>query len=181
MLSICLSLLQNPEDKNRFEEFYNKFYDTIFYIARYHLRTNELAEECAQEIMIHFAKDFHNIKQDFNDKQFKKYVKVVSNGMAVDMYRKEKKYMDDVMDDDISELNYIGEEDFEYCDIITLKQAINDMPEIYRDVFYLKYVWQYSGEEISKILNLSQPVVRKRCMRGMQFVKNYIKDDDKNE
>ena len=55
------------------------------------------------------------------------------------------------------------------------------MPEIYRDVFYLKYVWQYSGEEISKILNLSQPVVRKRCMRGMQFVKNYIKDDEKNE
>ena len=58
MLSLCLAMLQNPEDKPRFEEFYNKFYDTIYYIAKEHLRTKESAEDCAQEVMMHFAKDF---------------------------------------------------------------------------------------------------------------------------
>ena len=67
MLSICLALLQNPEDKLRFEEFYNKFYHVIYFIAKDHLRTKEAAEDCAQEIMIKFAKDFHNIQQDFYD------------------------------------------------------------------------------------------------------------------
>ena len=50
MLSICFALLQNPEDKLRFEEFYNKFYNTVYFIAKEHLRTHEAAQDCAQEI-----------------------------------------------------------------------------------------------------------------------------------
>lgn len=90
MLSICLALLENPQDNRRFEEFYNKFNGMIFMIAKEHLRTREAAEDCMQEIFIHFAKDFHNIKQDFNDKSFRSYVRVISKCIAIDMYRKEK-------------------------------------------------------------------------------------------
>ena len=55
MLSICLALLQNPKDKQRFEEFYNKFYNIVYFIAKDHLKTKEAAEDCAQEIMIRFV------------------------------------------------------------------------------------------------------------------------------
>ena len=105
MLLICLALLQNPDDEQRFKEFYNKFYDTMFYVAKDHLRTKEAAEDCAQEIMMRFARDFHNIKQDFNDKSFKNYVRVVSKGIAIDMYRKEKKHIEHIVDADLSEFN----------------------------------------------------------------------------
>ena len=74
MISICLMMLQNPEDKPRFEEFYDKFYDTIFYVAKQHLKTKEAAEDCSQEILIHFAKNFHKITQDLDDKKFRNYV-----------------------------------------------------------------------------------------------------------
>lgn len=179
MLSICLAMLQNPKDKSRFEEFYNKFYDTVFFIAKQHLRTNELAEDCAQEIMIHFAKDFHNINQSFDDNKFRNYVKVISKCMAIDMYRKEKKHINNVIDTDISELFSLGEDEFENCNLIDLKEALNAMPEKNRQVFYLKYVFDYSGEEIAKMLNTSYGMVRKRCMQGMKFVRDYIKEDEK--
>jgi RNA polymerase sigma factor (sigma-70 family) len=139
MLSICLALLENPEDNLRFEKFYNKFHSTVYLIAKEHLITNEAAEDCAQEIMIHFAKDFHNIKQDFNDLGFKRYVRVVSKCIAINMYRQEKKHLDNVVDTDISEFHNLTVEEFDVCDIITLKQAVDAMPEAYRYVFYLKY------------------------------------------
>ncbi len=178
MLSICLALLQNPEDVPRFEEFYNKFYNTIYYIAKQHLKTKESAEDCAQEVLMHFAKDFHNIKQDFNDNKFKNYVKVISKCMAIDMYRKEKKHIVNLVDADISELFTLGEEEFEVCDTMLLREALNAMPEKNRQVFYLKYICEYSGAEIAEKLNTSQTMVRKRCMQGMNFIREYIKETE---
>ncbi|MBQ8767785.1 MAG: sigma-70 family RNA polymerase sigma factor [Clostridia bacterium] len=135
MLSICLGLLENPEDNLRFEEFYNKFYSTVFFIAKEHLRTNEAAEDCAQEIMIKFAKDFHNIKQDFDDINIRGYVNVVANGISVDMYRKEKKHLENLVDADVTEYRNLALEELDVFDEVLLKDAINAMPEAYRFVF----------------------------------------------
>lgn len=176
MLLICLALLQNPEDKARFEEFYNKFYDTMFYIAKDHLKTKEAAEDCAQEIMMRFARDFHNIKQDFNDKSFKNYVRVVSKGIAIDMYRKEKKHLEHIVDADLSEFNDLSVDEFEVCNLMLLKQAIDAMPESYKSAFHMKYLYELSGAEIAKRLNISEPLVRRRCMLGMQFVRSFVKE-----
>jgi|GEM_PF-7076606 len=183
MLSICLAMLQNPEDEPRFEEFFNKFYDTIFYVAKRHLKTVEAAEDCAQETMEYFAKEFHNIKQDFDDAKFKKFVKIVAKGRAIDMYRKEKKHLDHVVDADLSDFYNLSEEMFDVCDVMLLKEALDAMPEVLKPVFYLKYVYEYSGEEIAEKLNISKVLVRKRCMLGMQFVRNYIKEslEDKED
>ena len=181
MLSICLAILQNPEDKLRFEEFYNKFYHVIYFIAKDHLRTKEAAEDCAQEIMIKFAKDFHNIKQDFNDIRFRGYVRVVAKGMAVDMYRKEKKNLEHIVDGDLSEMNNISVDEFDVCNMMLLKQAIDAMPEGYRYVFYLKYFYGFTGAEISAKTGISETNVRQKCSQGMKFVRNYIKEAENNE
>lgn len=181
MLSICLALLQNPEDKLRFEEFYNKFYNTIYFIAKDHLKTKEAAEDCAQEIMIRFAKDFHNIKQDFDDKSFRNYVRVVSKCIAVDMYRKEKKHLENIVDADLTDFYNLSVEEFNIYDTSILKQAVDSMPESYKYVFWLKYYFQYTGAEISKKTGISETSVRQKCMLGKNFVKNFVKEAEKDE
>ncbi|MBO5333384.1 MAG: sigma-70 family RNA polymerase sigma factor [Clostridia bacterium] len=181
MISLCLMLLQNPEDKPRFEEFYDKFYDTIFYISKQHLKTKEAAEDCSQEVLIHFAKNFHNITQDFDDKKFRNYVMVISKCIAIDMYRKERKHKNNVVDYDLEDFYSIGEEEFDICDTMLLKEAIDALPELNKQVFYLKHIYQMSAIEISKELNMTEPMVRKRSMQSMQFVKNYVKEAMKDE
>ncbi len=181
MISLYLALLENPEDESRFEEFYNKFYNTVYLIAKDHLRTKEAAEDCAQEIMIRFAKDFHNIHQDFDDKRFRNYVRVVAKGISIDMYRKDKKHLEHVVNNDISEFKNLSVEEFDMCDIFLLEQAVSAMPEEYRYVFYLKYFYQYSGKEISQKTGISETNVRQKCMQGMHFVKNYVKESENNE
>ncbi len=178
MLLMYFALLQNPEDEFLFEEFYNKFYNTIFYISKEHLHTKELAEDCAHEVLISFAKNFHNISHDFDDKKLCNFIKIVTKNMAIDMYRKEKKHLFNVADTDIDDFYNISTKEFDIVDEITLKEAFDKMPENYRFVCYLKYYYNMSGEEIAKMLNISQPLVRKRCMLGMQFVRNYVNGEN---
>ncbi|MBR5246651.1 MAG: sigma-70 family RNA polymerase sigma factor [Clostridia bacterium] len=182
MLSLCLIALQNPEDESRFEKFYNMYYDTIYYFAKEHLKTKEAAEDCAQEVLIHFAKNFHKITQDIESKQFRNYVIVVSKGIAVDMYRKERRHLNNVVDADLTEFfNVCEEEEFDSCDMMLLTDAINALPEKNKLVFYLKYIYGMSAIEISNSINMTEPMVRKRCMQSMQFVKKYVKGAESDE
>lgn len=179
MLLFYLALLENPEDKASFEEFYEKFKNTVYYIAYDHLKNKQEAEDCEQEVFTILAKNFHNISHDFDDKSVWNFVKIVTKNMAIDMYRKNKREAECVVDADITEFFSLAEDDFDVFDEIQLKDAINNLPEKYRAIFYLKYVCDYSGEEISKILNISQPLVRKRCMIGMQLARKYLEGDGK--
>lgn len=183
MLSICLSMLQNPEDTPRFEEFFNTFYGTAYCIAREYFKTHEMAEDCAQEVMMKFAQDFHNIKQDFNDKKFKNYVRIVSKCITIDVYRREKKHLDHVADADLTDFFSLSSSSFEgeVCDMVSLKSAIDAMPESYRYVFCLKYIYELSGEQIAQKLGISHTYVRQKCMLGMQFIKKYLKDAENND
>ena len=178
MLFMYFAVLQNPEDEPLFEEFYNKFYNTIYYISKEHLHTKENAEDCAHEVLLFFAKEFHKIPHDFGDKKLWNYVRVVTKCMAIDMYRKEKKHIKNVVDTDVSVFYDLSVEDFDVFEEFQLKEAINNMPEEYRYVFYLKYVYNMTGKEIAKMLNISEPLARKRCMLGKEFVKNYINGEN---
>ncbi len=180
MLFMYFALLQNQEDTPRFEEFYNKFYNLIYLIAKDHLKTREAAEDCAQEIMIKFAKDFHNINQDFDDKHFKNYVRVISKCVAIDMYRKEKKHIEHIVDADLSEFYNISVDEFDVCNELLVKQAVDAMPESYRYVFYLKYYFELTGEEIAKKTGISHTYVRQKCLQGMNFVRKYVEEAEKN-
>lgn len=172
------ALLQNPEDKFLFEVFYNKFYNTVYFIAKDHLHTKEDAEDCAHEVFMIFAKEFHNISRDFDDNKLRNYIRVVSKCKAIDMYRHERKHINNVVDTDISDFYNVSIEEFDIFDEIQIRDAFDKMPEEYKYICYLKYVYNMSGAEISKKLNISQPLVRKRCMLGKLFIKNYLMGDD---
>lgn len=168
------AVLQNPEDEPLFEEFYNKFYNTIFYIAKEHLHTKEAAEDCSHEVLLYFAKEFHNISHDFNDKKLWNYVRIVSKSMAIDIYRKEKKHINNVVNYDVEDFYNLSVDEFDVCDEMQLKEAFDNLPDEYRYICYLKYYLQLSGAQISKMLKISEPLVRKRCMIGKSLIKKYM-------
>ena len=97
------------------------------------------------------------------------------------MYRKERKHKNNVVDYDLEDFYSIGEEEFDICDTMLLKEAIDALPELNKQVFYLKHIYQMSAIEISKELNMTEPMVRKRSMQSMQFVKKYVKEATENE
>ncbi len=177
MLSICLTLLQNSEDEPIFEEFYNKYNKLVYYIARSHLNNHQLAEETVQETFIRFAKIFHNIKPSYYDDNIEGLVKTIARNVSIDFYRKRERIQKNVVDADLTDFYSLSDDDFEICNQVILKQAIDDLPEEIKSVFYLKYVYGYSGAEIAELLSISESLVRKRCMIGRQMVKKIIESD----
>lgn len=56
---VFLNLIDSAEDKEKFKHFYNKYVGMVIWIAKSRLRDNQsLAEECAQETFLYFAKNF---------------------------------------------------------------------------------------------------------------------------
>ncbi len=177
MLSLCLALLENQEDEPLFEEFYSKYNKLVFYIAKDKLNDHQLAEDCVQEVFCNFARNFHNIKEDLYDNKIEGLIRVVARNMAIDIYRKNRKHIANVVDADLSDFFSLSEEEFDVCDQLVLKQAIDNLPEEIKTVFYLKYVFNYSGTEIAAYLNISESLVRKRCMLGRQMAKKFIESE----
>lgn len=177
MLALCLALLEEPKDEPLFEKFYYKYYTLAYAIVIQHIREQHLAEDCMQEVFANIAKNFHNIKNEQDEKRTKALVRIIARNVSIDMYRKNKKHYEHVVDADITEFFSIADDDFDICDQITLKEAIDKLPIEIQTVFYLKYVCNYNGAEISKMLGISESLVRKRCMIGRQLAKKYIESE----
>lgn len=184
MLQLCLAMLDTPEEKAKFQAFYDKFNKKIYYIALKHLKKHELAEECTQDILLHFAQNFEKVGDDLEEKRVENYVRVVAKCMSVDAFRREKNHIYREVNADIEDFYDIADVDYEIHDVVTIRDAIEHLPEDYQQIFYLKYIAEYTGAEIGKLLNMSQPLVRKRCMIGMQKMKEYlgvVKETEKKE
>lgn len=70
-------------------------------------------------------------------------------------------------DHDLEELGEIG-------------KAILQIPIIYRDVITLKYIDDFTNEEIAKFLNISEATVRKRIERAKQKIQELLERENKN-
>lgn len=174
MLQLCLAMLDTPEEKAKFQAFYDKFNKKIYYIALKHLKKHELAEECTQDILLHFAQNFEKVGDDLEEKRVENYVRVVSKCMSVDAFRREKNYIYREVNADIEDFYDIADVEYAIDDVLTARDAIEHLPEEYQEIYFLKYIAGYTGAEISKMLKLSQPLVRKRCMIGNQKMKEYL-------
>ncbi len=172
---IFYAMLQDSADESLFEAFYRKYNRLVFCIALEVMGKHDLAEECVQEVFINLARHFHEIKPNLsNEEKVENLIRVTTRNAAIDIHRGNKRHEDNVEDEDLSELYDVGEEGFDVCEQMILKEAIDSLPEEIKSIFYLKYVGGYSGSEIAKILDISEPLVRKRCMKGRQLAKKYL-------
>ncbi len=127
---------------------------------------------------MNFARTFHTVKKTHDECGIEALLKISAKHMSVDVFRKNKRHIVNVVDADISEFYDLYEEEFDVCEQMLLIQAINSLPEGIKDVFYLKYVYNYSGAEIAQMLGISETLVRKRCMQGRQMAKEYIEREN---
>lgn len=62
-------------------------------------------------------------------------------------------------------------------DTHVIAQAIEQLPDIYRDVLILKYVHQYKDAEIGEILGISSVTARKRLQRAKEKLMLILREE----
>lgn len=174
MVFMLLMSLESEKDRKIMTDIYNKYNETVFYVALKIMKTQDVAEEVAQDVWTKVVEKFERISC-LADDEMKPYLTVMTRNMAFNYLKSEKKKtsysFEELQENGDSRINIstaggAAAED-KYSDIVHM---INNMPDIYKNVLELKYVLEWSNKEISSLLGISESKVAVRAFRGRKML-----------
>lgn len=158
------------KSKNKFQKVYSVYSKYLYSIGINILKDEEDASDALQNC---FLRIFENIDKigDIDSKRTKSFVSIIMRNEAINIYRKNK--VENSVTKPLDETLYIIDEGFEVEEILARTELKREM-EFYLDqlndddknIVVLKYVKEYSHQEISEILYISQDAVRQRLSRA---------------
>jgi len=175
MLPIYLAMLDGEEDKNKFELLYITYRKLMFHVANRILNDERLAEDAVHQAFVKILENFDKI-ENISCHKTRSYVVTIVRNTAINMYNRKKRHPAVP----IEEAAFcIAEERLERTDDLdSLAEAVLKLPAIYKDALKLKYVQEFSNEEIAKMLDISEVAVRKRLERAKRKLEEILKRED---
>ncbi len=174
MLLFFTLLIEEDDDKAKFEKIYTLYKKKMWYAANSVLRDAHLAEDAVQNAFIGIAKNIKRIG-DIESSKTLSYVITASKNCAIDILRKRK----ELNEVNIDELYDVSDEksNFGYSAIETedfVVKALSAVPVVYRDVLYLLIVEQMSEKEIAELLGRKTGTIHQQVRRGRMILKEEL-------
>lgn len=179
MLSVYLSMIDDQDDKDKFEEIYNKFNKYMLHEANKLLNNPYDAEDVVHDTFVDIAKNIKLLRTE-SDNETLSYLLCATRGHAYNFLNRKK-------------LNYIpiqsveghmyrdellkAESNLDYKNILKI---IRSMEEMYSDVLYLYYCVGLNCKEIGQILGRKHATVRKQLSRGKMILISKLKEEGFN-
>jgi len=160
---IYLAMIDNEEDKSKFEQIYNTYKQTMFYAANRILKDEYMSEDAVHLAFLRIINHLDKIV-DINSHKTKGFIVIIVENIAIDIYRKRKRE-NNISYDEV-EIYLTDPKDFTISIENEVEEAIMKLPVIYSTVLRLKYSQGYNDREIAKILNITEANVRQRIVRG---------------
>jgi RNA polymerase sigma factor (sigma-70 family) len=161
-------------DRNAQFRIYKLYYKAMFNTSLRILNDTMEAEDVMQEA---FLQAFQRIHTYTGEGSFGSWLKRIVTNKSLDAIRKRKLKVsfeeENIEFPDIAEEN--REEEMQ-LQIAEVKDAINELPQEYRVIITLFLIEEYSHEEISEMLNISNNLSRTRLVRAKQKVMKIIKE-----
>ncbi|WP_313162583.1 RNA polymerase sigma factor [Sedimentibacter sp.] len=173
---IYLNLLDTEEEKSKFEQIYNNYKLTMFYVAKSILKDDYLSEDAVHDAFINIAKSLDNIS-DVISARTKGYVVIIVRNISFNILKKQKPIVEiEDFEENVSYDISLEDEILSKLSFDFIIEEIMNLPLIYKDVLYLSYVEELSTQEISKLINISNEAVKKRLQRGRRKLVENIKE-----
>lgn len=149
-----------------FETAYCMYADMVYRLALSYMKHKEDAEDVLQEVFTKYVCGFHLPMSREHEKAW--FVRVTIN-QCHDALRKRSYRLHSSLED-------VTEVAVETDDTLShLWEALQALPEKYRDVVVLHYLEGYSVEEAAKILGLSASAAKMRLKRSREFLKEELR------
>ena len=180
MLAIFLQLIDDPEDKRKFEDIYSRYERLMFVVARDILKDPYKAEDAVNDAFINIIKNFEKIGAA-DSPRTKRFVVIIVRNICFNVLKKDKRHPE-VLSDDVSEKDQHAApaEDsfFDSYSIEKLKETIRMLPAKQRDALYLHVTENMSVKEIASLLGLSSETVKKRIQRARKKLRELMGECD---
>lgn len=175
---IYLAMIESDEDKSKFEQLYNTYKQTMFYVANNILKDEYLSEDAVHQAFMRIIDHFDKIGEIKSHKT-KGFIVIITERIAIDIYRKRKKQNAvsfEEVEFGIGEIAATVEDIIEHNNYNPIAIAIASLPANYTSVLRLKYSHGYSDEEIAKILLISEDNVRQRIVRAKKKLAKVLEE-----
>jgi len=174
---------ENKDMRESFLAAYDEYANAIYRFALLKTSHPETAEDILQDT---FTKTWDYCTGGKEVREWKQFLFRVAYNLIVDYYRKKK----------ATSLDALEEEGFyatdpnpglnaeEMAEVQRVRKAINELPDLYRDIILLRYTEGLGPKEIAEIVGLAENTVSVRIHRGMDRLRKIyepVRPDSKTE
>jgi len=179
----------NDNDDQAFELIVSRYMEKIYNLAYRITRDHYQSEDVLQEVYITLIKKLHTFR---GDSKFSSWLYRITANASYMLLRAEKKYENDISlenyvpyDSKGTLMGRIHHKDWSSRpDIVIyikealeiLEKAVDELPEVYRVVFYLRDIEGLSNEEVSQVLEISVPAEKSRIHRARLYIRDKVSD-----
>lgn len=169
--------MQTKDNQSKFEKVYDEHKSHMKYVALNILKDNYLAEDAVHNSFLKII----NSPEKIDENEYNRtaaFLNIIVKREALNILKKERKggIKEDIESEAVNisspvdvENLVIGKET-----VNRILSIVNDMKEIYRDVFVLYYTYNYTVKEISVLTEESEAVVYKRLQRAKHHIAERI-------
>lgn len=164
------------------EEFVRKYYPVILAYCKKRLRDRNLAEDVTQETFEHF---FRRLSLYRHQGKIKNYLFTIAGNLCRDLCKKKTEMPMEEADlvlsrtasktEDLSFLSYDPMDGIP--DQIDIKNAMDKLPEPYREIVILHFFGNLKQQEIAELLDLKLHVVKYRIKKGKLLLKEILGEE----
>ncbi|MCH5278222.1 MAG: sigma-70 family RNA polymerase sigma factor [Christensenellaceae bacterium] len=154
--------------ERNFDMIYND-YSRLVYWAAYKVVSNcETAEDITQSVFEKVIRHMGKLSE-LNDAQLKGWLYKVSTNLALDTTRKSTRELlkDEPLGDDVADSDALPDIEVEdKLQRMAVRQAIDKLDDIYKEVVLLHYFSEMTVREISQNTGISEGTVKSRLVRA---------------
>lgn len=171
MLAFYLAQIEEPEDRAYFAQVYRKYKNKLFNIAREIVDSDLLANEAVHDTFVQLIRELARFRE-LGEAAQKGWLTVVVEHIALNIRNKEKRSIP------MSSLDWLTEKvEIEAEEQVNwLALEIQELPERYRRVLELHYLWGYRVKEVAAQLELTESNVKQRLYRARQMLRERLEE-----
>lgn len=147
-----------------YQQYFDKIYQFVYYRTG---RNREIAEDLTSEIFLKALEHFTEFDESLGT--FNSWIYRIAQNHITDHYRTNKATVT------LEDASNVPEEVHTVSEVLKIKEryatvmkAIYSLPDTYQEILILKYINQYTNEEIGDIINKSQGSVRVSLHRAIK-------------
>lgn len=191
MLTIYLGLIDDEQQRVRFEEIYTTYRMQMIHLAKSYFENEADAEDVVHDVFVRIATKHMKFIQGLgNPEDIRNYLlKATKNTALNELKRKGRSNIsiEDVAESDLDSFPDLSDDSFietictkaEYESVV---QELLAMEEPYRDIMYYHFVLDLTVPEAAKLLGRNITTAKKQLVRGKKLLlyKLEIRGDLKN-
>ena len=173
MLYFLLALLNDAADQELFEKIYMNHRKQMFVVARTYLLNDADAEDAVHDVFLRIASGcWETVCKIGNETDLRNYLLKAVKNRALNMLNLSKKKELPLEEADAVAQPAGHTEDKTFAEVCArteetrLLQAIEELPESYRDALYYRFVLQFTVPETAQAMEQSIAATRKQIQRG---------------